>query len=437
MATVKFYLRRPKEKGRLKATEVSVFLKFTLDKQQRFELNTDEKVPPVHWNFKRQEAKPTYRGHIELNQSLLNIKAALIQLWRENKTESIESLQEMARPLVRYGQERAPEKKTIFPILAAFISQYEKDKDPKTVAKYRTLESKLKAFDPHLQLNRLDNNFCDAFKDYLYSQDLYDNTVAKTFTNLSTFLTWAAARGHDIHHTNNKPTHTLWKLVEHRYEPITLTLAELEKLETLQINEAILERLDTKKHGRRGEHTLKALTLARDIFILECRTCQRISDLKRFKLEDVHDGIWHNAVKKGNRLHNTKTKIPLNVPYTLPAWRILESYNFQIPTFTEQKVNKHIKTVCMLAGIDQHTIQYRWRRNRQEKIEGPKYQFISTHNARKTFITLGLQYMLPKHVKDIAGITWETLKHYEGQVEEKNLVEAMRAMPGTAKMKIA
>lgn len=437
MATVKFYLRRPKEKGKLKSKEVSIFLTCTIDKATRFELNTCEKIIPLYWNFRTQEVKANFTGHIEINQHLSRIKTAVLQLWRDNKSAGMNALKELARPLVKFGTERIPEKKTLFPILKQFIDQYKKDKDRKTVAKYSALKTKLEAFNPHLTIGSLDLNFYDAFKNHLFKLGLFDATVYKYFTNLSTMLTWADARGHEIHYTKGKPTHKSWEIIKRTYDPLTLTLAELEKLETLQISEELIkEKLPPKKHGHRGERTIKALTIARDIFLLECRTCQRISDLKRFDLKDVEDGIWTNTVKKGNRLHATKVRIPLNTVFTSPAWAILQKYGFHLPEFTEQKVNENIKTVCKLAGIDQKITVRRWKQNELIERTVEKCTLISTHVGRKTFITIALQYLKPKLVKDLAGISWNTLKHYEGQTEDQNLIDGLNSIPAN-KMKIA
>lgn len=429
MATVKFYLRRPKENGRLKTSEVSIFLKFSIDKENRFELVTFEKISPVYWNFKRQEVKPNFTGHIEINQHLSDIKKSILQLWRDNKSLSVEALRELARPRVKFGTAQAPEKKSLFPILQYFINQYNKDKDKKTAAKFKTLKAKLEAFNKDLSIEDLDNNFYDRFKDDLFDAGLLDSTVYKTFTNLSTFLTWADSRGYEIHYTKGKPTHLSWEIINRRNEPLTLTMGELEKLETLQINEDILKEKfpEMAPHNRRN--SLPALVRARDMFILECRTCQRISDLKTFNLKDVIDGVWHNTVTKGNRLHIRKVRIPFNTKFTAPAWAILQKYKFQIPEISEQKLNKNIKTVCILAGIDEEITEYRWKRNERVEIKGPKYAFISTHTGRKTFITLALQFMKPKLVKDLAGISWKTLAHYEGQSEDQNLIDGLNSIP--------
>jgi len=431
MATVKFYLRRPKEKGKLKSTEVPIFLVCTIDKKNRFELSTCEKIPATYWNFKAQEVKPSFTGHIEVNQSLSKIKNDLLQLWRENKSADINSLKEMARPLVKFGQAKTPEKKTLLPILQQFINQYKKDKDSKTVAKYQTLYNKIKAFNPVIGINRTDFNFYDQFKNDLFEKGLFDATVYKTITNLKTFLSWAAVRGHEIHRTNGQPTHETWEIIKRRYPPVTLTMAELEAIEHILITpELIKEKLGTKKHARtdevRKEESVRALEIARDYFVMECRTGQRISDLKRFNIKNMDGQDWIFHQKKGNRLSNREVILPFDTTFTRPAWLILEKYNFQLPKISEQKLNKNIKKVCHLAGIEQEIAIQRWKQKDLHTTLCPKHEAISTHTGRKTFITLALQFMSPKLVMDLAGIeSYATLKHYEGKSERSIIKESL------------
>jgi hypothetical protein len=97
---------------------------------------------------------------------------------------------------------------------------------------------------------------------------------------------------------------------------------------------------------------------------------------------------------------------------------VLAKYNFELPKISEQKLNKNIKRVCEIAGITKEIFIERWAGNKCIRISGKKYEFISTHTGRKTFITIALQFMPPKLVKDLTGIEdYKTLKHYEGESE--------------------
>lgn len=424
MATVRFYA-----KG-LKGQQASVMFRFTIDRDNRFKLATGERLPLKYWDKKLQQAKTSYDDHLLFNESLTKIKASIIQLYRDNKQKSIDELQEMARAVVNFGQTEAPQKKSLYPILSKCIEFYKKEFDPKTAAKFVTLEKKhLKAFNPNLEIHKLDNNFLDRFKEHLYKVPMVDTSVDKVITNLSTFLTWAMERGHQVHRTGDVPTHQTWKKLNRQPVPISLTMAELTKLEALTVTQAMIdEKLPPKKHGRR-EYTAEALTAAQVYLIMECRTCQRISDLKSFDPKDLDGMVWVNRVEKGARLVGRVVRIPFNADFIKPAYDLLLKYNFKLPEVSEQKLNKNMKTVCMLAGIDKLTTRIRWKRNEKVEEVNPKYKFVSTHTGRKTFITIGLQHMQPRLVKAIAGVSYSTLKHYEGEVEDQVLIDGLNSIP--------
>jgi hypothetical protein len=184
----------------------------------------------------------------------------------------------------------------------------------------------------------------------------------------------------------------------------------------------------TKKHAEVTK-IVKALDVARDYLVFECRTGQRISDIKRFDLKDYGDFRWTFNPRKGNRL-SSRTQTVYFKGYCAPALSILAKYNWKMPTVSEQKINDNIKTACKVAGINQEIITYRWAQNKRIRISGPKYEFISSHIGRKSFITIALQHMEAKIVKDLAGIdSWATLKHYEGNSEQNTIEQALEKIP--------
>src|SRR5687768_11826542 len=85
MASIKFYLKKPRINGVLRDSEVSISAKFSIGRDHRFEITTGEKIIPKHWNSKKQEVKSSYRGHYEINIALSDFKTKLLMLYREHK----------------------------------------------------------------------------------------------------------------------------------------------------------------------------------------------------------------------------------------------------------------------------------------------------------------------------------------------------------------
>mgnify|MGYP000240411988 CR=1 FL=1 len=439
MPSVKFYLNNPKKKGVLRVDEVTIRAVFSVDRNNRFELRAEEKIVPKYWDTRSQTVKTSHRHHIEINNYLSDFKRDLLNLWRQHRAVlTFEEFKLLAQD--QFGNQVNPhQKKTLFIAYEKFLAQHEAGSDKKTFQKYAQILELLKAFDKitPIDLPRMDLNFYDNFKAFLFSQPnsryknlqlvrdgeyyvittgvgipvpLLDNTVYKLLSNLKHFLAWAHERGYIVHQSFKK-----WAIINHRQTPISLTLKELEKLES-----AILP---------------NHLSIARDYLVFECRTGQRISDIKRFDISQFHDNTWSFNRKKGNRIHAKQVHVHFE-GYCAPALRILERYNFKLPNVSEKTLNENIKTACKVAGINSETVEYHYSGSKCIRVAGPKHEFISTHTGRKTFITLGLQFMSHKLVKDLAGISdFKTLKHYEGASESGVIRQQLKEMD--SKMKSA
>jgi hypothetical protein len=434
MAAVRFRLDHPKKDEQDKP--VSILVQLYINSKMRPELATGEKVAPGNWDKEDERATSKHNGYKKLNLHLQNISADLLQLWRDNKELNRKQLRERMGQILR-GAAYNPiaEKKTLFEALERFIESYKGEKAANSVKMYVTLQKRLLEFDslyPGIDIDNLDFNFYDRFKQFLYSlpnpnyngftmhrqpdgsyivqQDnngipvgIFDDKVFKYFINLKTFLSWSEKRGY-----KPNPVYKQWEIIKRKYPPISLTMDELQKLESVEL----------PKH----------LDVARDYLVFEARTGQRVSDIKRFDKKDLDGFKWNNTPKKGNRLNNKVVTIHFE-GYCAPAYWILQKYNFKMPFIHEQVLNKLIKEVCRMAGINNEIYIERWAGSKKVRITGKKYQFISSHTGRKTFITIALQYMTTELVMDLTGISdYDTLKHYRGKAEDGVIKQALNSI---------
>src|SRR5690349_2168620 len=98
MATVHFYINR------LKNSQASVMGRFTIDRDHRFKFATGERLPADQWDEKKCQAKTRYVQSIGINQHLSQLRADILQLYRDNKTASIDELHRMAISIAKFGQ---------------------------------------------------------------------------------------------------------------------------------------------------------------------------------------------------------------------------------------------------------------------------------------------------------------------------------------------
>jgi len=76
-----------------------------------------------------------------------------------------------------------------------------------------------------------------------------------------------------------------------------------------------------------------------------------------------------------------------------------------LPVISSQKFNQYIKDCCEKAEIAQPFTIHWFVGNKKKSLTQPKCKFITSHTARKTFITNSLLLrMEPKAIKKIANI---------------------------------
>jgi hypothetical protein len=62
-----------------------------------------------------------------------------------------------------------------------------------------------------------------------------------------------------------------------------------------------------------------------------------------------------------------------------------EQFKEKLPKLSNPKFNRHIKTIGKLAGINQPISFTHKKGNRDIRIKRPKYEWITTHTARRSF----------------------------------------------------
>ena len=89
-----------------------------------------------------------------------------------------------------------------------------------------------------------------------------------------------------------------------------------------------------------------------------------------------------------------KTGQPLDIPLSAISSFILARYEGLIkplPEMSNQKLNDYIKVLGQLAGINTPLEKIREYGSNSKSITKPKWQWLSSHTARKTFSSLTLE----------------------------------------------
>ena len=247
-----------------------------------------------------------------------------------------------------------------------------------TKTKLKVIKNHLFNFDPELAFEKLTEEKLVEYLNYLQQElKLKNSTILKHISFVKWFLRWSCRKGYN---TNTffdvfKP-----KLKNTQKKVIFLTPTEFKQFREYQIPEQ-------KKYLER----------VRDVFLFQCFTGLRYSDVENLKKSDIRDNFIE--------VTTVKTSDSLKIELNQYSRTILEKYKDYkdnkgqaLPVITNQKMNEYLKELAELAGINEPIRETYYIGNERFDEVTPKYALIGTHAGRRTFICNALSLGIPPQV---------------------------------------
>ncbi|MBR1765731.1 MAG: tyrosine-type recombinase/integrase [Bacteroidales bacterium] len=161
----------------------------------------------------------------------------------------------------------------------------------------------------------------------------------------------------------------------------------------------------------------QTLANVRDIFCLCAFTSLRFSDAIRLRWSDIHgDTITITTQKTAESL-----TIELNkYSRAIVEKRRAAGSPLVLPTISLQKCNDYLKDAAMLAQIDEPMRLASFRGDKREEKEVWKWEVITTHCARRTFVVNALRLGIPAEVvmKWTGHSDYQAMRPYVAIVDE-------------------
>lgn len=330
------------------------------------------------WSSSTQRIKPNkkdeaYNNCAEFNATMDDLSKRLNKMWSHHLIEDKGQLtKEMILDQLNSKKELDSDTKEIYFIdcFEEFINQSKSHRAERTITGYNTVKNIIINFEAktgsNYTLNEIDLKFFDRLRNYCFEVKGYRNNMfARIITNIKTVMSWAEDRNY---HSNQ--SYTKLKASEEEIEIIYLTYNELMTL-----------------YEYNFPPEMKFLDKVRNIYCFSAFTGLRYSDLANLK----HSNVF------GDELHLTVTKTREQnhiVPLNNYAIAILDKYKSDfggpLPMISSQKLNQYIKLACKQVGIDSDIRITRYSGSKRIEKIIPKYQAITIHSARKSFVTNSL-----------------------------------------------
>jgi integrase len=240
----------------------------------------------------------------------------------------------------------------------------------RTIRKYKTTVERLKDYQTSQKLklkhSDIGLDFHRKFVSHLVNDSYGNSTIEKYISQIKTFCREAEANGYKVN-----PEYKSRKFTFRRNKPLDpyLSINEIKAIFELDIKDNRLEKI-------------------KDLLIIGLWTGLRISDFKeQDRLKIVGDDILISQTQK--------TLAPVKIPIHPNVKTILKKRNGKLPTFNltpdalEVLFNKEIKNIAKMAGITQKIIGDKRDKKTNRNVRGiyPKYQLVSSHICRRSFVT--------------------------------------------------
>ena len=388
-----FTLESRKKDGVLITENVPIRMRVNFA-SKRIEFTTGYRIDSAKWDSAKQRVKNGCSSKLkqsasEINASLLEYYTEIQSIFKRFEVEDVmptpEQIKEAFNALHKpVSEEPKPKKEALpcdfFQVFDDFVEDCGRQNNwtNSTFEKFAAVKNHLTNFREGLTFEFFDERGLNDYVGYLRDvKEMRNTTIGKQLSFLKWFLRWAFKKGV---HQNNAYDSYKPKLKSTQKKIIFLTWDELNRLREFKIpsNKQALERV-------------------RDVFLFQCFTGLRYSDVFNLRRSDI----------KGDHIEVTtvKTSDSLIIELNNHSKAILDKYKdvpFEndkvLPVITNQKMNDYLKELAELAGIDEPIRQTYYKGNERIDDVTPKYALLGTHAGRRTFICNALALGIPPQV---------------------------------------
>lgn len=388
-----FTLESRKKDGVLITENVPIRMRVNFA-SKRIEFTTGYRIDSAKWDADKQRVKNGCSNKLkqsasEINASLLKYYTEIQSIFKRFEVEDVmptpEQIKEAFNALHKPASEEPKTKEKVSPcdffqVFDDFVEDCGRQNDwtDSTYEKFAAVKNHLTNFREGLTFEFFDERGLNDYISYLRDvKEMRNTTIGKQLSFLKWFLRWAFKKGV---HQNNAYDSYKPKLKSTQKKIIFLTWDELNRFREFKIpsNKQALERV-------------------RDVFLFQCFTGLRYSDVFNLRRSDI----------KGDHIEVTtvKTSDSLIIELNNHSKAILDKYKdvaFEddkvLPVITNQKMNDYLKELAEMAGIDEPVRQTYYKGNERIDDVTPKYALLGTHAGRRTFICNALALGIPPQV---------------------------------------
>jgi hypothetical protein len=372
MATINFLIQS--SKGDL----VPIYIRFRNGRQYDLKVKTKIFINPDEWSAKKQAPSKPQKSdelasvYLQINQ----MKTNLLDYFHHSLKQGLNIDSEWLKRFVEKGTSNPND----LPIdligyfdfyLSVKVSEIKKTTHKKVTTFKRFLGLFESWAGKHYLLTEINFDFRKKLEEYGKDMKYATRYISDVLNYVKVIARHAERNGIPVNRQFEQ-----FKIKRVKNDYITLNPMELEKIENAELSADYLDN-------------------ARDWLLISCETAQRVSDFQSF-----HKGLIRELVHENGdilailQFKQDKTEKDMAILLTKRVLRILQKRNGNFPrSISDVNYNKYIKKVCKEAGITELVEGSKkvkdpiTKINRKVNGTYPKYELVSSHIGRRSFVT--------------------------------------------------
>lgn len=372
---INYFLRNPN------LDSSTINLKFYI-KRVAYKRSTGISIETKSWENRTKKVKRGYLNSAEINLKLKNIELEISNILFHDKSENIEVI---LKKIDNFLNNKTDEINSLDELFNSFIEERRelKDYSEGTLKVYITTLNKISNSISNIgnvSIKQIDYKYFMSFFNEMNADGIQNKTIHKYLRNIRHVLNWGLE--YELHE-NLFFSKELKKVFQN---------FDFDSDSKFSLSDEELSLLENYNFESDKENMF-----CRDLFLIQTYLCLRYSELVLVNKKNIRD----NKIF----LYSKKTREAITRPLFPKVTDLILKYDFDNVKFlSEQKYNNRLKKISKIVGLNNETPIRVIIGRKTITTNKPKYEVISNHIARNTFITLiQKKGMLPQEVMAITG----------------------------------
>ena len=415
--SIKFLLHTRKKGDAQSGKNLAIRMRISYAGNQPLDFPTGHNIDTEFWDNLSQHALPGFEGKsgqktTDINRTIDEYRAFVNDIFAryellEKRVPLPGEVKDLFNDMIGRSKVDLPDPNESFFTVFDMFTQTMGEKNqwtPATYTKFASIKEHLKAFDSLLNFHTINDDKMQEYVKYLSKQEMRNTTIAKNLAFVRWFFRWAASKGYYTGTIHNTFKPKLKGTDGNAKEIIFLTQEEIKLLQNhiFKPGQGHLERV-------------------RDVFLFCCFSGLRYSDVAKLTCQDIKKGFIQVVTQK--TVDGIRIELNKHSQTILDKYKNIEFPNNKaLPVISNVKMNEYLKELGQVCELNEPQRIVYFKGNVRHEEVYPKWELLTTHCGRRTFVVNALRLGIPAEVI----IRWTGHSDYKAMKPYVKIVDELK-----------